>query len=281
MYSNRIIVASSFSQRPIISYGIALCCLSTNKWLLVSPSTTPNFAGLIRGYYRECDLENIVKYITLKEREIYLSACNSKNPAEEFSKIYSNFFEDFKYNENMKIIPPTKEECIKKSRIPCNEYDYALVRFILSLDIVKKIILDESGPGITPEWTWPKGRRSLPNENTLTAALREFEEETGISSELINIISPNPISNSYRSNNGRIYETQCWVATIRDEINVSQPTRAGEIGERKWMSDDEIRNLFEPQEYNDISLNHASRYAHFESIRRILKNKNDHLNVNN
>lgn len=281
MYPNRIIVASSFSQRPIISYGIALYCISTEKWLMVSPSTTPNFAGLVRGYYRECELENIIKYITNNEKQIFLNACNAENPAKEFSIIYSKFFEDYKYNENIEIICPTKEESIQKSRIPCNEYEYALSRFILSIENIKKTILNENGPGIPQEWTWPKGRRSLPNENTLTAALREFEEETGISSNLITIISTNPISNSYRSNNGRIYETQCWVASIQDEINVNQPTKAGEIGERRWLSDDEIRNLFEPLEKNDISLNHASRYAHFETICRTLKSKLEHLNANN
>jgi len=95
----------------------------------------------------------------------------------------------------------------------------------------------------TPEWEFPKGRRSN-RENNLKCAIREFEEETDLNSDeyilLENVI---PISEEYRGSNGVRYKHIYYFAIYngsRDlSINLDKYEQYSEIGDIQWLTIDE------------------------------------------
>lgn len=241
----RIIVESPFTQRHLVSYGIAACAADTGRWLLVRPVTSPNFSSIVRGFFRVSELENMTQYITRDECEELRACCLSDNPARDFDKLYRRKFF---------IVEGDEEDE--------SDYLHARERFEkCRTDILA--VLKPSSSLTSIDWTWPKGRRNGSIEPALDAALREFEEETGVSTEDMTIVTREPISEFYRSNNGRVYETQCWVGLLPTEVEPPPVHTVGEIAERRWFSPDEVRALFEPNE-RGTPLSHSSRVSHFD-----------------
>jgi len=249
----RIIVNSPFSQRHLISYGLAVFALDTRRWLLVRPLTTPNFSSIVRGFYRVSELKNMTKHIVHVERESLLTCLRAKDSAKEFENLYARLFA---------LHAP--EEAAEDAR----DRAYALQRFLdARRELLSALESDECAAVI--EWTWPKGRRNGANETNLETAVREFEEESGISSRDIHIITNEPLVEFYKSNNGRVYETQCWVGVVEREAQLPPITAVGEIGDRRWIDEDEITRMFSPIE-GDMNLSHSSRLAHFEAFKRAI-----------
>ena len=64
----------------------------------------------------------------------------------------------------------------------------------------------------TPEWEFPKGRRSN-RENNIQCAIREFEEESGLSSNDYTLLeNVSPISETYKGSNGVNYKHVYYLA---------------------------------------------------------------------
>lgn len=92
----------------------------------------------------------------------------------------------------------------------------------------------------TPEWGFPKGRRNI-YETDLDCALREFEEETGVSKESIKILSNvNPIEENFVGNNHIQYRHIYFIGFISNTVEVSMKHSdshmSREIGAIKWLS---------------------------------------------
>lgn len=90
-----------------------------------------------------------------------------------------------------------------------------------------------------PEWEFPKGRKSY-QERDQMCALREFEEETGIPSSKLQLVSNVvPIEATYTGTNGKAYRSRYYLGVIADmDINLSQYQRS-EVREVRWMTYDE------------------------------------------
>ena len=95
----------------------------------------------------------------------------------------------------------------------------------------------------TPEWEFPKGRRSS-REKNIVCAVREFEEETDLIKEeytlLENIV---PISEEYTGSNGVRYKHIYYFAVYKGlrelSINLSKSEQFSEIVDIQWFTIDE------------------------------------------
>jgi 8-oxo-dGTP pyrophosphatase MutT (NUDIX family) len=103
--------------------------------------------------------------------------------------------------------------------------------------------------GVSTPWTFPKGRVEG-HETPYKCALREFEEESGLSAHVLGVPSvPDMITESYTSFDRFVYETRCWVFCIQtDEPALVQPG-VSEIAERRWCTQEEAQTLLSPSKY--------------------------------
>jgi 8-oxo-dGTP pyrophosphatase MutT (NUDIX family) len=162
---------------------------------------------------------------------------------------------------------PTTFEALHRSIIYGfdRDIDYARTRFLESIPLLAKLLPIVEGEPDT-EWLWPKGRMYATSETPHHCALREFQEETGITIRGQHPISPRPLFESFRGANGRVYETRCWVYVFPDEVppppllDLGQP---GEIGDRRWVTNEEALGLLKPSKINILTL--ASRLLSLDS----------------
>ena len=95
----------------------------------------------------------------------------------------------------------------------------------------------------TPEWEFPKGRRNS-QETNMKCAVREFEEETDVSSKEYTLLDNMvPISEEYIGSNGVKYKHIYYMAFYKGvsdlAINDTKYEQYSEIGDIGWFTIDE------------------------------------------
>ncbi len=98
----------------------------------------------------------------------------------------------------------------------------------------------------SPEWGFPKGRRNLFEKN-LDCAIREFEEETTISSDKLNILNKiNCVTEEYTGTNSLNYRHIYYLSYV-DSDSISNQTIEDvsnyEVGKVGWFSWEEATEL--------------------------------------
>lgn len=247
---SRVIVHSPFLEKPLLSYGIVAYCRDTTRWLLVKRRNSPEFIITIRGSYRISEISRLVfGYSTdeiIRLKKVLTSF--SSDCADSQRKIFRDLFEStIQYGHQ-------------------HDIDYAELRLREARDIFENALKHFSGLTDT-EWLWPKGRL-LPNAETpYECALREFNEETGISLQKLKgappsglstgvsrdpyLLSPRPLKESFRGANGRLYETRCWIVIFPYEKHPPLlQTSVGEIGDRRWVTQKEAASLLNSPKYH-------------------------------
>lgn len=220
----RIIVSSPFVDRHLVSCGIAVQARSTKEWLVVHHGTTPNWASILRSFYRFADVPNMVMHLADEERQVLARAIDD-------SRVFREQYELF--------VGPSHND---SAFVGAFVFSYA--RFVSGLEVFRSALTLPT-KGETVGWTWPKGRRSSEEEPPLDAAWREFREETGIEDMTIDLASAHPCTSSYRSNNGRIYETQIWVGQVDVPTPCPDIRERGEIVRREWKTSTELRTIWQ------------------------------------
>lgn len=131
-----------------------------------------------------------------------------------------------------------------------NDYDLSKQHFttITTLQedgktILEKLLEETTTSWVTPEWGFPKGRRN-PKEDDKSCAIREFEEETGISCDKIAVVSNmEPLSETFFGDNNVHYCHKYYLAYIPVGINYAtistHPHMSREIGDIGWFTIDE------------------------------------------
>jgi len=96
------------------------------------------------------------------------------------------------------------------------------------------------------EWEFPKGRRNF-QEKDLDCALREFEEETGLSKKSIKIIENLlPFEEMFLGSNHKSYKHKYFLGyteNINDDLNNYQQTEVSKI---EWKSLEECLESIRP-----------------------------------
>jgi 8-oxo-dGTP pyrophosphatase MutT (NUDIX family) len=201
------------------------------KFLLVNRRNSLNYIDFIRGKYNINDIDNINKMCSyMSSNEINMI----KN--KDFNILWSelwlkNAFKK-KYLEEMKL-----------SKIKFN--------YLKNLGILDNIKSEYN----STEWEIPKGRKNL-NETNLKCAIREFKEETYLSTDDYTIISClDPIHDIFIGTNDKEYRHIFYTALYNNNINNNDIIyKNNEIEEIRWCSWSELNELIRPYNNNKINI---------------------------
>ena len=220
---------------PVTSYGIICYHKDTNnniKYLLIQRKDSLCYIEFIRGKYNLDKLDYICrlfKFITKNEKNII------KNNNFDFlwNKLWKNYdINKFKkeYNESKKKFNKIKNGFLLNDK--WIDLNYILDKSQNNIEIYNKT-----------EWEFPKGRRNI-NENNLKCAIREFEEETGLSKNKINIINNKSYEEIYIAVNNIRYRHIYYIAKCFDPLydlyNPLNKTQIKEVKDVKWLNYDEV-----------------------------------------
>ena len=209
---------------PVLSYGII--CINNEKLLMIQRKDSICYIEFLRGKYK---LENtsyinsLLNRCSVKERhllsihtfdelwdKLWFSGKEKKTQTERMIKEYTNSKHKFEQLQQTNL-----SQLIEQCK---NNYD-------------------------TPEWEFPKGRRST-RESNLQCAIREFEEETDLqSNDYILLENVTPISEEYTGSNNVRYKHIYYIAIyqgVKDlTININKYEQYSEIGDIQWLSVEE------------------------------------------
>jgi ADP-ribose pyrophosphatase YjhB (NUDIX family) len=195
-----------------VSYGVIVYCPTTARWLLVRTGVSYAFNSLLNGMFQKSDIPTILSLVTPDEFETV-------------KKLYHGVlnYRDYYYGNHLKE---------------------GEARWAHNRELLRPYLQHPPAPTSTP-WSFPKGRQEGA-ERPLECALREYEEETGLSAKDLGLpLDPDPVCENYISFDHTVYETKCWVFCLpvgAPEPPLTPPDNQ-EIVERRWVSTEEAERL--------------------------------------
>jgi 8-oxo-dGTP pyrophosphatase MutT (NUDIX family) len=115
-----------------------------------------------------------------------------------------------------------------------------------SIITLKDIVEKSTTSWNETEWEFPKGRRNS-KEKDLDCALREFEEETGISRNKITIIeNVLPFEEIFIGTNHKSYKHKYFLAYMNDETEDLANFQVTEVSKIEWKSIDKCLESIRP-----------------------------------
>lgn len=215
---NRVIVSSPFLHKRNISYGLIPYCKKTGRWLIVQRKHNPEFLIFLWGSYRLSILRDLV--INFSKVEI---------------ELVQGFLERGLSVEYLKSLFP---------RSSPEDLTYMISRFCESSERTTTYLRETKGN--EPEWLWPKGRQEV-GETKISSAIREFTEETGISSvKGGRVITNRFFTENFVSVTGKRYQTQLWMVIFNEELPCPRADEKEyeEIQRREWVTTQEVYERF-------------------------------------
>ena len=216
---------------PITSYGIIAFTYIDDKlhYLMIRRKNSYGYIEFVRNKYsfRHIDqLQDIIDEMTIQEKHDILFS--------NFEKIFWTRSQDHLYlfkkilqlREGVKLFDQNKT-------IRLHEF-----------------VNSSKTNWVEQEWEFPKGRKNA-KETDLDAAVREFEEETGIPAGSIDLVeNMQPIEELFMGSNLKTYKHKYFVAFI-DTQNGANPIdltqyQKGEVSKIVWKSYDECIDIIRP-----------------------------------
>jgi 8-oxo-dGTP pyrophosphatase MutT (NUDIX family) len=221
---------------PIISYGIVLFRRINNdiQFLMIRRKDSFGFIDFIRGKYilhNISQIQDIVNEMSLSEKD--------KLNINTFDKLWKDMWceisnSQFKNEEQSSL----KKFDLLKNGIVVNNEKICL----------KDIIYKSNTSWIETEWEFPKGRRNY-KEKDLECALREFEEETGISRHEISIVENIlPFEEIFIGTNYKSYKHKYFLAKVNDnfsDLNLDNFQKT-EVSKLEWKTFEECLKSIRP-----------------------------------
>lgn len=211
-------------------------------FLLVSRKFSLGFIEFIKGRYNLCEIREIINlFKQMYQEEINLIANNDYD-----SLLY--IFLNKNGNKEVILNKAFAEKC--GGEYLDGKFKFTFLKTnnghnMLSIDF---LVGNVKSKWKIPEWGFPKGRRNQINENNLTCAKREFQEETGYNSDeykLLNTIEP--IEEILIGTNGIKYKHTYYLA-LDDNRSLLKDNKYDncEIGTVKWFTYDEAISVIRP-----------------------------------
>jgi 8-oxo-dGTP pyrophosphatase MutT (NUDIX family) len=212
---------------PITSYGIIAFRASNSgiQYLMLRRKDSFGYIDFVRGKYSPYNIsqiQDIVNEMSVEEKKRILT--------QPFETLWKNMWGDtttiqYKAEENASM----KKMEIIRAGVTINGEN-------ITLD---EIVKNSNTNWNETEWEFPKGRRNY-KEKDLDCALREFEEETGISTLKLNIIeNVLPFEETFIGTNHKSYKHKYFLAYLNDntgdidELNGFQIT---EVSKLEWKT---------------------------------------------
>tara|TARA_B100000424_G_C22945122_1_gene502976 strand:- start:1098 stop:2123 length:1026 start_codon:yes stop_codon:yes gene_type:complete len=169
------------------------------KFLMIQRKKTLGYIEFLRGRYNENDMAdytNLFEQMTNKE-------------IKDIRTISFEILWNSLWNFDNKYFKSEYEESYKK---------YCFIKENIDFDIFLDNIKVKFN---TPEWGFPKGRRTYLEKN-LACACREFEEETSLAKDDYSILyNIPPINEIFYGTNNVLYKHVYYFALCKDEISVN------------------------------------------------------------
>ena len=228
-----------------VSYGIALCKYNKLKnnqpeILMVKKRYTYQYFMFVYGYYKKSNIK-------------YLMYLFDNMTFGEKVDILSMNFDNIWYRLWLINIDNINNILDKSNEISYNLSYYKCKRDIFNKTFLKdggallKKLINNSTNSVTP-WEIPKGS-AINDENHIDCAIREFEEETGISSDNYNILwNVDPVVLSHKDEN-IVYKSIYYVAYLKSnsnwtpKISFNNINQINELEQVCWISLNDISFL--------------------------------------
>ena len=222
---------------PITSNGIISFRNNNNnvEYLMICRKDTLGYIDFLRGKYNITDVQYIVDMVdqmTIGEKRKLL--------VHEFDKLWNDL-----WGEN-NIVKYKNEEYTSREK-----FNQLKKGFFVENDVVSIVTIIEKSntKWVEPEWGFPKGRRNF-QEKDYACALREFEEETGYSSSLLNNVNNIcPFEEIFTGSNYKSYKHKYYLTYMKNaDSDVKTKHQDCEVSQVKWMSYKEC--MFHIRDYN-------------------------------
>jgi|TARA_B110000259_G_scaffold187844_1_gene243591 8-oxo-dGTP pyrophosphatase MutT (NUDIX family) len=247
---------------PITSYGI-ICYLKKNEnieYLMIQRKDSLCYIEFLRGRYKPENMNYLLKlfkYITPKEKENILKL--------DFDILWEKLWRDYDLNKFKKDYNHSKNKFNKIKNGYLVKDVLINFNYLINNTIINKIIYNDT------EWEWPKGRRNL-NEHNIKCAIREFEEESGLPKNKIELLSTKSYEEVYIAVNNVRYRHVYYIAkctkidkSINNLFNPFNKIQVKEVKNVKWLNYDNVLKSI-----RDI---YVERIELFKRIDRVIKRK--------
>jgi 8-oxo-dGTP pyrophosphatase MutT (NUDIX family) len=224
---------------PITSYGIILfrSVENTIQYLMIRRRNSFGYIDFIRGKYIQNNLEHLK--IMFDEMSVVERENLKKYDFETLWKMMWNIQDSIQTTQHKseEIASAKKFDSLKNGIQIGDNGEF------ISID---SLIENSKSKWNEAEWEFPKGRRNY-QERDLECALREFEEETGISKKEIKIIENIiPFEEIFLGSNHKSYKHKYFLGyteNIADDLNNYQKT---EVSKLEWKTIDECLDSIRP-----------------------------------
>lgn len=176
----RTVLYTSSKSDLVSSYGIITYCFKTDRILLIKKPHTYQYYEFVRALWRSQDLFFLISGMSNEER-VRLLYLDIESECEKLLFLHGQHAKT-KYEENLDLI-----------KAILNTFDFV-----------------DNLP-----YSIPKGRARL-GEDTYLAALREFEEETGL--KPFGKLITHTIEKIEYGCSSKIYTSQLWIHIVKEEV---------------------------------------------------------------
>lgn len=227
---------------PITSYGIVLFRSSSKglQFLMIRRKDSFGFIDFIRGKYSPYNIfqvQNIINEMSLVEKNEILT--------KSFDVLWLNMWgnsSNIQY-KNEEITSSKKIETIRNGVIINND-----------TITLRNIVENSPTKWNETEWEFPKGRRNH-KEKDLDCALREFEEETGISKEKITVVeNVLPFEEIFIGTNHKSYKHKYFLAYMNDTEENLDNFQITEVSKIEWKTIDNCLESIRPYNLEKMRL---------------------------
>ncbi len=219
---------------PITSIGLIVFRWynSSIQYMMIKRKDSLGFVEFMRGKYpinNVVYIQNIFNEMTIKEKENILT----KNFDELWNELWGNWIGN-QYRAEERI-----------SREKYNSLKNGLMIHNGTYDL-DYFIKNSTTQWEEAEWGFPKGRRNY-QEKDLNCALREFEEETGISKSLIKVcINVIPYEEIFTGSNLKSYKHKYFIGFMKDNLPLSDCFQKTEVSQVSWKTFEQCNEKIRP-----------------------------------
>ncbi len=213
----------TLKRRAISSYGVILFTTDkgTLKYLLCQRRDSISYAEFLKNTLPEELIPYHISLMSKEERKRCVEYYYLDDP--------QSLWDDLWINHKCRIYQNEMHRC-------CNSFRENMKKYLPQF-------LDENNGKVENQWGFAKGRKHT-NESEVACATREFEEETMIPQDEIQVLPDcRPFEEYYTGTDGKLYRTVYYVAFIpfipsikpgKTEDRIRKTYISGEISQIQW-----------------------------------------------
>jgi 8-oxo-dGTP pyrophosphatase MutT (NUDIX family) len=221
---------------PVTSYGIILFRSSPDgiQYLMLRRKNSFGYIDFIRGKYVQNNIEhlqNLFNEMSIQEREDIRT--------NNFDTLWKNMWGEIHLGTQYKSEESASQKKFDQLKvgISVNKEEIYTINSLIDLCTSK---------WKETEWEFPKGRRNY-QEKDLECALREFEEETGISKkDIIVIENVMPFEEVFIGSNHKSYKHKYFLAYSDKNNEMLLNYQQTEVSKLEWKSLEECLESIRP-----------------------------------